>query len=167
PPSLLNLASSGQTSCFVALDGIDHAVNVGSILRNCAAFGVTAVLVDDRSASPYSWRSIRTSLGSVFYVPVSSESSLNEQLHVLQEQNIELIAVDPQASRSLSDFDFTKNCCFIFGSEHAGISADILNLATARIRIHHSIKVDSLNVAAASAIILHRSNEARSSLRLQ
>jgi tRNA G18 (ribose-2'-O)-methylase SpoU len=165
PPSLQNLASSGQSSCFIALDGIDHAVNVGSILRNCAAFGVTAVLVDDRSVSPYSWRSIRTSLGSIFHVPVSSESSLTEQLKILQNQNIELIAVDPKGSRSVPDFDFTKNYCFIFGSEHAGISRDVLNLTAARLRIHHSLKVDSLNVAAASAIILHRSNEARSSLR--
>jgi tRNA G18 (ribose-2'-O)-methylase SpoU len=165
-PQLSKLVSSFFT-CFVALDGINHAVNVGSILRNCAAFDVRSVLSDDRSVSPYSWRSIRTSLGTVFSVPVSCESSLIEQLQVLQNHNIHLIAVDPKGPQTISEFDFAKECCFIFGSEHTGISKNVSILANARIAIPQSSKVDSLNVAAASAIILQRSNEVRSFLRLQ
>ena len=165
-PPLQSLVQGGA-HCLVALEGIDHAVNVGAIMRNCAAFGVDAVLVDAKCSSPYSWRSIRTSLGGVFHVPVYSEASLMPLLRNLRNQKIEMIAVDPEGHQSISDFDFTAACCFIFGSEHRGISDDILNLASFRIAIPHSAKVDSLNVAAASAIILNRSSETRSSLRSQ
>ena len=50
--------------CIVALDGLDHAVNVGTIFRTCAAFGVDAVITT--SVHPYSWRVVRASLGSIF-----------------------------------------------------------------------------------------------------
>ena len=166
-PPLSQILMREPNPCIVALDGINHAVNVGSILRNCAAFGVSAVLVNEKCSSPYSWRSIRTSLGGVFYVPVYSDITLIPQLRLLQNNKIKLVAVDPHGSQSITDFDFTADCCFIFGSEHRGISDDILNLAFSRISIPHSAKVDSLNVAAASAIILNRSNEANSSSRSQ
>ncbi|MCI0414602.1 RNA methyltransferase [bacterium] len=145
-----------DSCCLVALDGIDHAVNVGAIVRNCAAFGVIGLLVDETSVHPYSWRAVRTSLGSVFQVPVAASNSLSETLRLLQNQyQITLIAADPEGSVRLSDLDFSKNSCFIFGNEHRGISKKILSLAPVRVAIPLSGKVDSLNVAAASAIFLY------------
>jgi tRNA G18 (ribose-2'-O)-methylase SpoU len=146
--------------CLVALDGIDHAVNVGSIVRNCAAFGVTGVLVDDSTIHPYSWRAVRSSLGSVFQMPVVSSDSVSESLRLLQnEYQIGLIAADPKGTLRFSEMDFSKNCCFIFGNEHRGISKRILSLAPMRVAIPVSGQVDSVNVAAASAIFLHQKFE--------
>ena len=157
PPSarLENLIRQ-DPCCLVALDGIDHAVNVGSIVRNCAAFGVTGLLVDGTTIHPYSWRAVRTSLGSVFHLPVVSSDSLSETLKLLQNQyQIRLIAADPEGSLRISETDFSMNCCFIFGNEHQGISKKILSLAPMRVAIPLSGKVDSVNVAAASAIFLY------------
>jgi tRNA G18 (ribose-2'-O)-methylase SpoU len=146
-----------QDPCFfVALDGIDHAVNVGSIVRNCAAFGIAGLLVDQTTIHPYSWRAVRTSLGSIFQVPVVTTNSLSDSLRLLQHQHqINLIAADPEGSCRISETDFSKKCCFIFGNEHQGISKKILSLAPMRVAIPVSGKVDSVNVAAASAIFLY------------
>ena len=154
-PRLENLIREDRCH-LVALDGIDHAVNVGSIVRNCAAFGITGLLVDQTTIHPYSWRAVRTSLGSVFQVPVMSTDSLPETLRLLQNQHqISLLAAAPEGSCRLSETIFPKKCCFIFGSEHEGISKKILSLAPTQVAIPLSGKVDSLNVTAASAIFLY------------
>jgi tRNA G18 (ribose-2'-O)-methylase SpoU len=141
--------------CLVALDGIDHAVNVGSIVRNCAAFGITGLLVDQTTIHPYSWRAVRTSLGSVFQLPVVSTGSLPETLTLLQNRQITLIAATPDGSCRLSETVFPKKCCCIFGNEHEGLSKKILSLAPTQVAIPLSGKMDSVNVAAASAIFLY------------
>ncbi len=142
--------------CFVALDGMHHAVNVGSIVRNCVAFGVTGLLLDETTIHPYSWRAVRTSLGSIFQLPVVTSDSLSEMLRLLQKRNqISLIAADPAGSLQISEMDFSKSYCFIFGNEHQGISKKILSLDPLRVAIPLSGKVDSVNVAAASAIFLY------------
>lgn len=161
PPSMRSLLEQGPC-CFVALDGIDHAVNVGAIVRNCAAFDATALLVDEKSAHPYSLRAIRSSLGGIFQMPVFSEIPLLKRLQELRDDHgIQLIAADVQGPTTLMEIVFHENCCLIFGSEHNGISDEILRLASLRVRIQHSSKVDSLNVAAASAVFLHRARESK------
>jgi tRNA G18 (ribose-2'-O)-methylase SpoU len=142
--------------CLVAFDGIDHAVNVGSIVRNCAAFGITGLVVDETTIHPYSWRAVMTSLGSVFQVPIVTSDSLSETLRFLQNQHqIRLIAADPKGSCRISETNFSERFCIIFGNEHQGVSKKILSLAPMRVAIPLSGKVDSVNVAAASAIFLY------------
>jgi tRNA G18 (ribose-2'-O)-methylase SpoU len=141
--------------CIVALNGIDHAVNVGSILRNCAAFDVDAVLFDEETVHPFCWRSIKASLGGVFHVSIYATRNLQSFLQVLRRNQFELIAADPGGSISISDLKIASNACLILGSEHRGISPELLALGPAKVSIPMS-NVDSLNVAAASAIFLHK-----------
>lgn len=140
---------------FVALNGIDHAVNVGSIFRNCAAFSVDAVIVDSETAHPYCWRAVKASLGAVFQVPVLVTADLCIELKFLQKSGMSLIAADPAGSITLSEIGSPDKICAIFGNEHRGISGKVLSLAQQHVSIPVSAKVDSLNVAAASAVFLY------------
>ncbi len=142
---------------LVALDGIDHAVNVGTILRSCAAFDATAVLVDDRSAHPYSFRAIKASIGGVFFVPVIRCSSLPEILMRFRRvADGRIIAADPAGTVAIESADFSGKLCLVLSNEHSGLSSQILSLVPLRVSIPLSRKMDSLNVAAAAAIFLHR-----------
>jgi tRNA G18 (ribose-2'-O)-methylase SpoU len=150
--------------CLVALDGIAHAVNVGSILRNCAAFDVAAVLTDHRSTHPYAWRAVKASIGGVFGLNIYHEEALHEALARMREQfGFTLVAADPHGALQLNQLEFPRQSCLIFGGEHSGISEEILNLKPLRVRIPLSEKIDSLNVAATSAIFLAAVASQRSS----
>jgi tRNA G18 (ribose-2'-O)-methylase SpoU len=162
PPPLDQLCTSNAT--FVALDGIDHAVNVGAIVRNCAALGITGLIADKTSVHPYSFRSVRTSLGGIFELPLFMPASLPEFLNDLRRRfGVNLIAADPHGSVSIAQMDFKRICCLIFGNEHSGITKAVGRLKPERVAIPISGRVDSLNVAAASAIFLHAAALAKSS----
>ncbi len=130
-------------------------------MRNGAAFGVSAIFVDRSTVHPYSWRSIRTSLGGIFHVPVCVVDCLKQCLSGLKTQGIKVIAADPNGTISIGEIDFSKHSCLLFGNEHRGISKELLSLATARVAIPVSANLDSLNVAAASAIFLHYAHKAK------
>jgi len=152
PPTFNDLLSP-EKLCIVALNGINHAVNVGSILRNCAAFGVAGVFVDSNTVHPYCYRSLRTSLGGTFRVPVYATSDLCADLKRMQNSGFRLIAADPSGESRLSQMT-SRRLCVIFGNEHEGLSKSVLTLGPARVGISMR-NVDSLNVAATSAIFLH------------
>ena len=64
------LAAAPRPHLLVASDGLTNAENIGLLVRNCAAFGVHALLVDETTASPFLRRSVRNSMGTIFKLPV-------------------------------------------------------------------------------------------------
>ena len=166
-PDFADLVRSDAT--VVALDRIDHAVNVGAILRNCAAFEATAVVLNPNdSIHPYSLRSVRASLGGVFAVPVFTTDDLPHFLQNMRHSHgFDLLAADPAGSTRIHQMNIGSKCCLILGNEHAGLSAAVQHLQPRRVSIPIAANVDSLNVAAAGAIFLHRIFEAKSFLRQQ
>jgi|GEM_PF-2933315 len=141
--------------CIVALNGIDHAVNVGAILRNCAAFDVSAVIADADTVHPYCWRAVKASLGGVLQVPVYRTTDFCDTLKSLQNSGVSLIAADPAGATALSELQIPPKICVILGNEHRGISLSVLSLAPRPVAVPLSAKVDSLNVAVASAVFLY------------
>jgi len=152
-PFELSSLASLSSFCLVALDGLDHAVNIGTIFRNCAVFGVDAVVTT--SIHPYSGRVIRASSGGVFQVPHLVSTNLCDSLKFLKDLGTTLIAADPSSQILVSEKKFPQKICLILGNEHQGISSEISTMAPERIAIPMSGKMDSLNVAAASAIFLY------------
>jgi TrmH family RNA methyltransferase len=144
-----------EGGCIVALNGIGHAVNVGSILRNCAAFGASAVIFDEATIHPYCWRAIKASMGGVFHVPIYSAADLLSLLKMLRENGFMLIAADPSGRSIIGKLKSSRGLCLILGNEHGGISTGILDLQPERVAIPMK-GVNSLNVASASAIFLHQ-----------
>jgi len=147
---------------LVALDGLNHAENVGVIVRNCAAFGVDALIVGESSCSPYLRRAVRNSMGTIFSLPVVHVEHLGPTLAQVRERyGTSLLATDPNSTSALSGVDLTCNICMIFGNEDAGISEDILALSDHRVAIPMHGGTDSLNVASASAVCLYEVSKQR------
>lgn len=145
-----------QPYLFVALDGLTNADNLGVIVRNCVAFGVTGLIVGETSSSPYLRRAIRQSMGAVFVLPIIHTKNLRETLIMLEEKfNTRCLAADAHANDiSIQDADLKRNICIVLGSEGSGIRESVLEVCSERITIPVSEYVDSLNVASASAVFL-------------
>ncbi|HEY9508525.1 MAG TPA: RNA methyltransferase [Verrucomicrobiae bacterium] len=153
------LERSAPPNLFVAVDGIANAENIGTIVRNCAAFGVQALIVSESSSSPFLRRSVRNSMGTIFQLPIIEVANLAAALAELKTKNIRLIAAHPRVNgRTLPEADFTNGCCLVFGSEGHGLSSEILQLCDDAIAIPMASEIDSLNVNAAAAVFLYEVN---------
>ena len=156
------LALSPNRDLFVAIEGLSNAENVGAVVRNCAAFHCTGLIVSETSSSPFLRRAVRNSMGTIFDLPVIETDHLVETLRELHSKGVRLIAAHPHVNgRTLSQADFTSDSCLVFGSEGAGIAPAVLELVDDAVAIPMPPKVDSLNVGAAAAIFLYEANRQR------
>ncbi|MBK9246923.1 MAG: RNA methyltransferase [Ignavibacteria bacterium] len=140
----------------VVLSGIVNSENVGAILRNCAAFGIESVIVDSATSSPFLRRAVRVSMGAVFGLTIYEVKNLHESLTLIHSNyNATIIAIElTKDSKPISSLNFPNNSIFIFGSEGRGIHQSILENCHAIVSIPIA-NVQSLNVAATSAIVLY------------
>jgi tRNA G18 (ribose-2'-O)-methylase SpoU len=156
------LAQSASPRLWVAVDGLTNAENLGVLVRNCAAFGVQALLVGETCASPYLRRAVRNSMGAIFRVPVVESGCLRGSLRDLRAAGMRCLAAHPRADvRAPGQTDFCGDCCLVFGSEGAGLSPEVLAACDEAVAIPMAADVDSLNVSNAAAVFLYEVNRQR------
>ncbi len=156
------VSEAGSPHLLVALDGLVHAENVGTIVRNCAGFGVHGIIAGRNSASPYLRRAIRNSMGGIFKIPVVHIDSLAASLEWLkQHHSTRIIIADAHAERIIYETDFSGNICIVLGNEDEGVTQEVESVATDRVRIPMSNSTNSLNVASASAVMLYEAGKNR------
>jgi tRNA G18 (ribose-2'-O)-methylase SpoU len=125
------------------------------VARNCAAFGVHALLVGETSSSPYLRRAVRSSMGAIFKLPAVELVSLAEAIKALRAAGMHSIAAHPHTNqKTLFEADLTQDCCIVFGSEGSGVSPDVLAACDEAIAIPMASEIDSLNVGSAAAAFL-------------
>ncbi len=167
PPVSLNqvLEQSQKPRLLAAVDSLSSAENVGSLVRNCAAFNVQALIVGETCASPYLRRAVRSSMGTVFVLPVIESANLVSTLKELQASRVQSIAAHPHADQlTPSKADFTGDCCIVLGSEGYGISHNVLAACNQAVAVPMPPTVDSLNVASAAAVFFYEANRQRGKL---
>ncbi len=156
------LANSGPPRLFAAVDGLSSADNLGSLVRNATAFGVQGLIVGETSTSPFLRRAVRSSMGTIFKLPVVETTSLAETLRRLAEAGCGLVGAHPHMTgRTLPMADFRGDCCLVFGSEGYGISPEILRLCADCVAIPMFAGVDSLNVGSAAGVFFYEANRQR------
>jgi tRNA G18 (ribose-2'-O)-methylase SpoU len=156
------LARSPSPRLFVAVDALTNAENLGTLVRNCAAFNVHALVVGETCSSPFLRRSVRSSMGTIFQVPVVEAQNLAQSLRELARLGVHTVAAHPHAEgRTLACADLSGDCCLVFGSEGYGIRAEVLAACDEAVAIPMPRTVDSLNVGAAAAVFLYEANRQR------
>lgn len=144
-------------SPIVLLNGLCNGENVGAVIRNAAAFGINSIIIDGKSVSPFQRRSIKVAMGSAFDLSWARSQSLVDAIDVLKKQGVTIVVADLQPDAiPINRYLFPKKFALVLGSEGTGIELQVLKKADAVVTIPIKPSVDSLNVAAASAIILHQ-----------
>lgn len=142
------------------LEGIVDHTNVGAIFRSAAALGVDAVLVTPTCCDPYYRRAIRVSMGTIFQVPwtrIGEELSDwpvkgIERLHALGFKTAAMALSDSSVSIEDETLMAEPKLAIVLGTEGDGLSAKTIAHCDYTVRIPMAHHVDSLNVAAASAV---------------
>lgn len=145
---------AGARRIAVLEDIVDHT-NVGAIFRSAAALDLDAVLVSPRCGDPLYRRSVRVSMGTVFQVPWARLESWPADLAVLKEHGFTVAALELTPDAEDVDVVAARNperLALVLGTEGAGMSAETLAAVDLAVKIPMRRGVDSLNVAAASAV---------------
>ncbi|WP_405630889.1 RNA methyltransferase [Streptomyces sp. NBC_00016] len=136
---------------------VDHA-NLGAAFRSAAALGIKAILLSPDCADPLYRRAIKVSMGAVFSVPYARFDAWPAGLDVVRDAGYDILAMTPDEKATpldeLNPARFEKSAIML-GSEGHGLSTYALRAADEWVRIPMSAGIDSLNVAAASAVAFY------------
>ncbi len=139
---------------ILILNGLQDPGNVGTLFRTAEAAGVTGILLTRGCADPMSPKALRASAGSAFRVPHVIDLSVDELLALLPPPIRLAAAVATPGALSVFESSFTRPGAVALGAEGSGLDARLEANASMRIRIPFAAEVESLNVAAAGAVIL-------------
>lgn len=142
-----------EHALIVVAESIEKPGNLGTILRSADAAGVHAVIVCDRCTDIHNPNVVRASTGTLFSVPVVEATSA-EALAFLRQRNFCILATTPHTELLHSDVTLTGNIAIAVGTEQYGLTEKWMNSADLRVRIPMFGLADSLNVAAATTILL-------------
>ena len=157
-PALLNVREVVRdVDRIVILENIVDHTNVGAIFRSVAAIGADAVLVSPRCADPLYRRSVRVSMGAVFSVPWTRIDDWPGGLEALRDDGVVIAALALTADAvDLDTFaqSAPSRLAMVLGAEGDGLSRQALQMADVTVQIPMQSGIDSLNVAAASAVAM-------------
>lgn len=137
----------------VVIDGVVDTTNIGAIFRSAAALGIDAVLLTPTSCDPLNRRAVRVSMGSVFLVPWAwTSGDYQTELRQLGFKTAAMALRDRSVSIDAPILREQAKLAIIMGTEGEGLADEVISHADFVVRIPMSHQVDSLNVAAASAV---------------
>ncbi len=137
---------------IAVIDGVVDTTNIGAIFRSAAALGIDAVLLTPSSCDPLNRRAVRVSMGSVFLLPWTWLEAPISSLRTLGFRTVAMALSDnsvPIDHQSLKD---EPQLAIVLGTEGDGLSTQVIQETDYVVRIPMWHEVDSLNVAAASAV---------------
>jgi tRNA G18 (ribose-2'-O)-methylase SpoU len=147
---------------IVALERVSNADNVGGVFRNAAAFGVDGIVLSHGCADPLYRKAIRTSMAATLHVPFSivAADGWRSALVRLRASGFQVVALTlGESAHELDDFSRSARqdrIALLLGAEGEGLSLESREAADVCVRIAIRPDVDSLNVAVAAGIALHR-----------
>lgn len=151
------------TPLILIAAGLQDPGNLGTLVRSAEAFGATGILTTPGTVSPWNQKCLRSSVGSIFRMPVVAATA--DDMTSLKSQGIALIAaVGRESSRTVAaqEMNLTRPCALMIGNEGAGLSAEWMELAEEHVTIPCPGPVESLNAAVAGSLLLYEASRQRS-----
>lgn len=140
---------------LVILGEVQDPHNVGAIIRSAAAFGISGVLIPKRNQAGITGAVVKTSAGMVFRVPLISIGNVNQTMHTLKNHGFWSYALSMDGNHTLETEKFNAPTLFVMGNEGSGVRQKTLELCDIKLSIPMHKRCESLNVAAAAAVVFH------------
>ncbi|WP_071149495.1 TrmH family RNA methyltransferase [Bacteroides ndongoniae] len=150
PPMVEDVCNGARR--VVVIHGVVDTTNIGAIFRSAAALGIDAVLLTPDSCDPLNRRSVRVSMGSVFLIPWTWIENPLTKLKELGFRTAALALTDRSVSLDEPALKAEARLALLMGTEGDGLPVEAISGADYVVRIPMMHGVDSLNVAAASAV---------------
>jgi RNA methyltransferase, TrmH family len=139
---------------IAVLEGVEKPGNIGAVLRSADAAGVSALILADPRTDLYNPNTIRSSVGTIFTLPVC-ETSSEHVLAWLRENKISIVAARVDGSMPYTEIDYRRPSAVVLGSEAEGLSSTWTAADITGVRLPMLGAADSLNVSATAAVIFY------------
>lgn len=148
-----NLYTINNRGNYIALENVQDPANMGTILRTAEALGFDGVILSGNCCDFYSPKVVRGSMGAVFRLPSFVPENFVEYIGTLTKSGIATYGSTPRNAEDITKLDISGGVMLI-GNEGNGLSEDVLNVCSKRVRIPMGGRAESLNAAAAAAILM-------------
>jgi len=149
-------------SFVVVLDGVRDPGNVGTIIRSADAIGAHAVILGKGCADIYNPKTVRSTMGSLFHLPILEGAELTGLLAEAKEHGIQLVGTSLQAEHTCYSYDWKQPTWLLMGSEGDGLSAQVSAMVNTSVIIPMAGRAESLNVSVAAGVLLFEALRQRS-----
>ena len=149
---LENLLASGKM--LLVLDRVGDPGNIGTMLRTADAAGIGGLVLLKGCADIYAPKTVRSSMGSLFHIPVLSGVSEQEFVSAAKKAGYDLLVTCLDGADNLYKADLSGRIAFVMGNEAGGVSESLLEKADKRVYIPMAGRAESLNVAMAAGIVM-------------
>ncbi len=139
---------------LLVLEGIQDPGNLGTMVRTAEGAGFDAIIADGNTVDVYNPKVTRSTMGSLFRVPVISTPDLTEAISLLKRSDVTVYAADLEGESSFRDETYPRRLAFLIGNEGNGLSDEALNCADKKLKIPMHGKLESLNAAIAAAVLM-------------
>ena len=146
---------------LMILTNIRDPGNAGTVIRGADAAGADAVLVSDSSVDVYNPKVVRSTVGSLFHLPIVTGLPIPELLDRVRGSGLALLAADGSGQSLLGDIDLAEPHAWVMGNEAWGLESDLRDACDAVVRVPIYGKAESLNLAMAATICLYASAAAQ------
>lgn len=153
--------SDKKQMLFIMLEDIQDPGNLGTIFRTAEAAGADGVIMSSRTADIYNPKTIRSTMGAVYRVPFLYTEDISSIIMMLRERGTSVYAAHLQATAFYDAFDYRRSTAFLIGNEANGLREETAGCADALLGIPMEGKVESLNAAVASSILLYEAYRQR------
>lgn len=160
PSHTLETLSPAKCPLLVVVEGVEKPGNLGAVLRSADAAGADGVIVCDPSTDVYNPNVVRASLGMVFLVPLA-QCATSEAVPWLRERGIRIVAATAHADVPYAEIDLRPPTALVVGSEKSGLSVAWREAATFEIQIPMHGHGRSLNLLAATTVLLFEARRQR------
>jgi len=145
----------GRIPLILVLDHITDVRNFGSVARTAECAGVDAIVIPSKGAATINADAIKTSSGALNAIAVCRVESLVQATTYLKEAGLQIVAASEKGNTLYHAIPYNLPTAIIMGAEDTGVSNELLNLSSQIVKIPVIGKVESLNVAVASGVMLY------------
>ncbi|WP_317854325.1 RNA methyltransferase [Chakrabartyella piscis] len=140
---------------FILAEELNDPGNLGTIIRTADACGADGVFLSKGSVDVYNPKVLRSTMGSLFHLPIFQNVDLSETATILQEKGVSLYAAHLQGTDYPYTLPLTKSCGFLIGNEARGLSDAVANLCNQFVKIPMPGQAESLNASIAAGVLMY------------
>lgn len=149
-----NLKIDFSNDKILILDNIQDPGNMGTIIRTCDSLNMKQIIVSKGSSDIYNPKVVRATMGAIFRIKIIESDDLVKTIKELKKHKFKVYATDLKTKNTIYNVDYKKSAVII-GNEANGVSQEVLDESSYRIKIPMLGKSESLNAGVAASIVLY------------
>lgn len=155
-----------KNGLFLVLDRIQDPGNLGTIIRTADAAGFDGVFLAKGCVDLYNLKTIRSTMGSIFHLPIIHVGETKDMINRLKTENIRIVSTSLETNKYYDEVDYKGKTAFVIGNEANGVLKEVLDISNELVKIPMIGKGESLNASIAASIIMYEAIRQRKNQKI-